>query len=415
MPVDSDWDLQARVRAAFAPTPPKRLGVAVSGGGDSVALLHLLADWARDGGPDLKVVTVDHLLRSGSAVEAEGVAATCRSLGIEHQTLCWHDWNGKGNLMDAARRARMRLIAAWAWGHGIDHVALGHTQDDQAETFLMRLARGSGVDGLAAMAPRREALGVIWERPLIDMRRAELRDFLTARGASWVDDPTNEDTTFDRIKARQALAVLAPLGVTPDRIADTVFLMSMARKVLQAAIGRLADGHAREVAGCVIVEKRGFVMEPSETQLRFLAEAIRWVSSSDYRPRLHALMDVHADVVMQRKKTLSGCILTSDSTHIRIVREPKAVASATCPPDHLWDNRWRLDGPSEPGLEVRALTAVGLRACKDWRGTGISRDALLVSPAIWRGDVLVSAPLAGFSNGWTARIDAGFSSFILSH
>ena len=415
MPVGSDWDLQARVRAAFAPTPPARLGVAVSGGGDSVALLHLLAEWARNGGPILQAVTVDHGLRPEAAVEAEGVAAACKTLGVDHHTLKWQDWNGKGNLMDAARRARMRLIAEWALARGIGHVALGHTLDDQAETFLMRLARGSGVDGLAAMAQRREALGVVWERPLIDVPRTELRQFLTASGISWVDDPTNEDTAFDRIKARQALAVLAPLGITPDRIADTVFLMSMARDVLQGAMSRLAANHARDIAGAVIVEKRALVLEPSETQLRFMSEAIRWVSSSDYRPRLDALMDAHADVVSQRKRTLSGCILTSDSTHISIVREPKAVASVVCAPDQLWDNRWRLEGPAEPGLEVRALGAAGLRACKDWRATGISRDALIVSPAIWRGEVLIAAPLAGLSNGWTARIDAGFASFIISH
>ena len=349
MPVKADWDLQARLRAAFAPTPPARLGVAVSGGGDSVALLHLLADWAREGGPDLQVVTVDHALRPESAIEAEGVAGTCRSLGLEHQILRWQDWNGKGNLLDAARRARMRLIADWAKENGIGHIALGHTLDDQAETFLMRLGRGSGVDGLAAMAQRRTALGVIWERPLIDVRRAELREFLDARGATWVDDPTNEDTAFDRIKARHALGILEPLGITPDRIADTVFLMSMARKVLQGAVGRLAANHAREVAGGVIVEKRALVLEPFETQLRFLSEAIRWVSSSDYRPRLEALMDVHADVVLQKKRTLSCCILTSDSTHISILREPKAVASVVCAPDQLWDGRWRLEGQSEPG------------------------------------------------------------------
>ncbi len=415
MPVGDFGDLQARVRDAFAPTPPARLGVAVSGGGDSVALLHLLADWARQGGPDLWVVTVDHGLRPEAAIEAEGVAVICQSLGFSHQTLRWQGWDGKGNLMDAARRARMRLIAEWAKAHGIGHVALGHTQDDQAETFLMRLARGSGVDGLAAMAHRREALGVVWERPLIDVRRVELRNFLNARGASWIDDPTNEDATFDRIKARQALVVLAPLGITPDRIADTVFLMSLARKALQGAAARLAEGQAREIAGSVRVEKRALIFEPYETSLRFLAEAIRWVSSSDYRPRLDALMEAHAAVLTRKKRTLSGCILTSDSTHVTIVREPHAVAGITSPPDQIWDNRWRLEGPSEPGLEVRALGAVGLRACKGWRDTGISRDALIVSPAVWLGATLIAAPLAGFSNGWTARIDAGFTSFIISH
>ena len=166
--------LAALVRAAFGPEPPDKLGVAVSGGGDSTALLVLLDDWRRDGGPELAVATVDHGLRPEAAAEAAEVAALCGRLGVPHETLAWR-WDGKGNLSDAARRGRLRLIAGWANGRGIGMVAQGHTADDQAETFLMRLARGSGVDGLAAMAARRTAEGVAWVRPLLQVRRGEFR------------------------------------------------------------------------------------------------------------------------------------------------------------------------------------------------------------------------------------------------
>ena len=414
MPVEGDG-LWHRLRDAFAPCPPSKLAVAVSGGGDSVALLHLLAHWSRNGGPELAAVTIDHGLRAAATDEAAEVARLCQSLGVAHETLQWTGWDGSGNLMDAARRARIRLIAGWAKEQSILHAALGHTSDDQAETFLMRLARGSGVDGLSAMADRREAFGIRWHRPLLGINRQELRDYLLDQGVSWVEDPTNDDLRFDRIKMRQALAVLAPLGITKNRISHTVFLMSMAREVLQGAVLRLAETVTVAEAGAVVVEKRAFSLEPFETQLRFLAEAIRWVSSSDYRPRLDSLMALHSDVIQCRKRTLSGCILQSDASYLRITREPRAVVGVVCLPDQLWDNRWRMEGPSEAALEVRALGAEGLRACKDWRETGISRDALIVSPAIWRGDALVAAPLAGFANGWTARIDAGFTSFIISH
>lgn len=407
--------MQTRLRAAFAPGPPAKLGVAVSGGGDSVALLHLLADWTRDGGAELHVVTVDHGLRAEAAAEAAGVAALCRTLGVSHDTLRWRGWDGKGNLMDAARRARMRLIADWARARGIEAVALGHTMDDQAETFLMRLARGSGVDGLAAMARRRMSDGITWERPLIDMRRQELRRYLAARGAIWVDDPTNEDVQFDRIKMRKALAVLKPLGITHDRIADTVALMSMARKVLQGAAARVAETFGSETAGSVVVAKHPLAMEPHETQVRFVAEAIRWVSSTDYRPRLNQLTEAYADVTLRRKRTLSGCILTSDATHIRITREPRAVANLASRSDQPWDRRWHLSGPHAPDLEIRALGAEGLRQVKDWRATGLSRDVLIVSPGIWRDKALVAAPCAGFSAGWTASVSPTFVSFLLSH
>lgn len=411
----ADKDLPRRVRDAFAPMPPEKLAVAVSGGGDSVALLHLLAEWARDGGPVLHAVTVDHGLRPESAAEARGVAAQCRTLGVPHDTLHWQGWDGTGNLMDAARRARIRLIADWARARGIEAVALGHTMDDQAETFLMRLARGSGVDGLAAMAAHRLSNGITWERPLLGVRRAELRHYLTSRRVSWVDDPTNDDASFDRIKARQALELLVPLGITLDRIGSTVFMMSVAREALQAAAARLARTISRDEAGMVVVEKHALAMEPCETGLRFLAEAVRWVSLSDYRPRLETLKDVHADVVSQQKRTLSGCILTSDATHIRITREPRAVASLTSPTDQPWDKRWRLSGPHAPELEIRALGAEGLRQAKDWRTSGLPRDALIVTPGIWRGETLVAAPCAGFGAGWTATVSPPFVSFLLSH
>jgi tRNA(Ile)-lysidine synthase len=408
-------NLQARLRAAFAPSPPDKLIIAVSGGGDSVALLHLLAHWARDGGPKLQAVTVDHGLRPEAAIEAAGVAALCQSLGIPHVTLRWTGWDGTGNLMDAARRARMRLISDWAVGQGVGHVVLGHTLDDQAETFLMRLARGSGVDGLSAMSHHRKALGVVWERPLIGVDRQDLRRYLMHHNVPWIEDPTNDDARYDRIKMRQALALLEPLGITKERISDTVFLMTMARDALQGAAQRLAETVTEEPAGALVVEKRPFSMAPYETQLRFMAEAIRWMSSADYRPRRESLTEAHADVILGRKRTLSGCILRSDADHIRITREPRAVATLFIPTDQPWDTRWRLSGPHGPDLEIRAIGAEGLRHIKDWRDTGLSRDTLIVTPAIWRGDTLIAAPCAGFGAGWTAAVSPSFVSFLLSH
>ncbi len=414
MPVDGR-DLQTRLRAAFAPEPPDNLGVAVSGGGDSVALLHLLAEWSRDGGPQLHAVTVDHGLRPEAAAEADAVAAMCRTLGVPHDTLRWLGWDRTGNLMDAARRARIRLIADGARAQGIAAVALGHTMDDQAETFLMRLARGSGVDGLSAMTPRRQSDGIAWMRPLLTVRRDELRHYLTSRNVGWADDPTNDDDRFDRIRMRKALTVLEPLGITPDRIADTVHLMSMARDALKGAALRVVKADGDEICGAVRMDRDALLAEPLETGLRILADGVRWVSSADYRPRLDALESAYANVTRQRKHTLAGCILTSDDTKIWIRREPKAVDNMASPTDRAWDTRWRLSGRHAPDLAIRALGPEGLRQAKTWRSTGIPRDTLIVTPGIWRGETLVAAPCAGFGAGWTATVSPSFVSFLLSH
>ncbi|MEZ5715745.1 MAG: tRNA lysidine(34) synthetase TilS [Paracoccaceae bacterium] len=174
------------------------VAVAVSGGGDSMALLLLIEHWAREHGAKLSAVTVDHGLRPEAAGEAAMVAAFCAGRGIPHDTLKWSGWDGKGNLQAAARAARYRLIADWARAKGVETVCLGHTRDDQAETFLMRLARKAGSDGLRGMDRDFEREGLRWARPVLGIGRADLRAFLERRGVAWVEDPSNQDEGFDR-------------------------------------------------------------------------------------------------------------------------------------------------------------------------------------------------------------------------
>ena len=141
------------------------MGIAVSGGGDSVALMHMVAEWAR--GRRIMVATVDHGLRPESAAEARQVSRAARALGLPHATLLWQRGTETGNLMANARDARLRLLSGWAQRNNLSAVALGHTADDQAETLLMRLARGSGIDGLASMAEWRDRFGIRWLRPML--------------------------------------------------------------------------------------------------------------------------------------------------------------------------------------------------------------------------------------------------------
>ncbi|HAD27336.1 MAG TPA: tRNA lysidine(34) synthetase TilS, partial [Rhodobacteraceae bacterium] len=187
--------------------PDGPIGLAVSGGSDSLALLVLTVDWAKKCGRSVFVVTLDHGLREEAANEAEGVAKICAGLGVSHDTLRW-DGHHKGNTQDAARRVRQRLIGDWAKTHDLVAVATGHTRDDQAETFLLRLKRGSGVDGLSGMARCIEKDGVLWVRPLLHKRRDALRATLKDRGVAWFDDPSNGDNRYDRVKVRKALKII---------------------------------------------------------------------------------------------------------------------------------------------------------------------------------------------------------------
>ena len=417
MPVtpSSADDLLSVARAAFAWTKPDKIAVAVSGGSDSIAALHLMARAALTRGWVVHAVTVDHRLRAEAADEASFVAAVCAGLGVSHHTLIWDHDEVTGNLMDKARRARYCLIAEWAQGRGIEYVVLGHTANDQAETFLMELARAAGLDGLSGMRVSWREGATFFTRPFLNTTREALRSFLRGQNCAWIEDPTNDDESFARIKARRALVALQPLGISVETLSRIADNLDMARSVVQAVTIKAAAKVVDEQAGGLRVDRVAFSALQMEIQRQLLIACLMWVSGAEYPPRGKALDHVQWRIMLGKDATLSGCRIRVTDTDVRIMREPRAVASAISPPDQLWDNRWRLDGPTAPGLEVRALGADGLRACKDWRGTGVSRDALIVSPAIWRGDVLVAAPLAGFASGWTARIDAGFTSFIISH
>jgi len=409
--------LGARLDAALERTCPgdAPLGVAVSGGGDSMALLLALAARARSGGPAIRAVTVDHGLRAGSADEARAVAETCAGLAIPHETLAWTGWDGRGNLQDVARRARLSLIADWARGNGIGRVALAHTRDDQAETVLMRLARGAGVDGLSAMRAERRLLGVTWLRPFLDISRADLRAWLTGQGSRWIDDPSNADPRFDRVQARQVLAALAPLGITGAGLAETAARLASARAALEACTAEAAVSVATEDRGDVVFSRDGLAALPEEIARRLVVSALCWVSSADYPPRAAALAETLGALNAAPRATIHGCLITRDGQSLRISREASAVAGTVCEPSALWDGRWRVSGPAREGDELRALGENGLSACPDWRETGLPRASLLASPAIWRRGRLIGAPLAGRPDGWHVAPATRLRDRILSH
>ena len=401
--------VEAALSRALSGAPGEgELGVAVSGGGDSVALLLMLH--AAAPGRSLAVITVDHGLRRESAGEAAAVEALCAARGIPHETRLWEGWDGHGNLQDRARRARNGLIADWARERGIAVVALAHTLDDQAETVLMRLARGSGVDGLSAMAESRRLHGILWLRPLLDVRRSVLRQWLTAQGVTWVEDPSNRDPRFDRVRARAALPALANLGIGPERLASTARAMGRARAALEAATAALADACITDGgAGDVKLDPASFLAASEEIRLRLLAGALCWVSGAIYRPRLETLEAALATIEAGRighGLTLHGCVLRASrgNVSVSIRRELARVAPAVPVGRRRWDGRWELQGdvPDDPELMMGALGYDGLEWLEHGRA-GPAREALAASPGIWRGRKLVSAPVAEPDGGFVVR------------
>ncbi len=380
---------------------PGDIGVAVSGGGDSVALLILLADWAKASGRKLKAVTVDHGLRPESAAEAAFVANLSRGLGVSHERLVWEIRPHGGNLQDAARRARRHLIAEWARTAGVSIVALGHTLDDQAETFVMRLARGSGVDGLAAMATVSEAAGLIWARPLLSVSRASLRHILEQRGQTWIEDPSNFDPRFDRVRARRALVEFEQLGLGTKRLAATAARMARAREALRLSARILAlESVEWTPFGEALIKPSAFSAGLPELQMRVLADVLCRVSGAEYRPRetsLEALRSQMVGLDVFSGLTLHGCILRTRRGRISVRREPGAVAPRVPVRRGVWDRRWRIDseGICSPEAEIGALGPDGLSEIANWRELGIAREVLLTLPGLWVGTELRGADIPG--------------------
>lgn len=347
------------------------LGIALSGGGDSIALLHLIAWWRGD--RRVAAVTVDHGLRPESAEEAAGAGRAAAALGIEHRTLRWSGPAPLGNLAAQARQARLSLIGTWAREQGLPAIALGHTRDDVAETLLMRLGRGAGIDGLAAMAERREAEGVVWLRPLLGLGRQELRDYLTARGAGWVDDPTNDDLRRDRARIRAAIAAL---GLDPARLAESAAHLAGAREALVPEITRAAGQAIMSPDGQMAVSQDKFDRAPREIRRLILVAAVSAVTGQEYPPRRAALLNALDALESGQRVTLAGTLIMASRGSLTVGREPAAAARARpLTADGVWDNRWAVTGLPE-GQHVAAVAGMAWPAL--WR------DQFMIAPLPFR-------------------------------
>ncbi len=290
--------------------------VAVSGGGDSLALMHLLADWARAQKCEAPVVlSVDHKLQKNSAANAKQVVAWAKRTGLKAHVLTWEGKKPKADIEAEAREARYRLMGEWCCKKGIAALYVGHTRDDQAETFLLRLARGSGLDGLAAMRPVSaypaqgfKELQVV--RPLMEFDRDALRAHLTARGQEWFEDPMNADPRFGRVRIRAAMDHLKAAGLSPGRIADAAAHLSRAREALDAVTAAVVRRACRQEGDAVLVERAALLAAPREVGLRALAGLLMGVSGQPYRPRferLERLYDSIAQEQVSAGRTLHGC------------------------------------------------------------------------------------------------------------
>jgi tRNA(Ile)-lysidine synthase len=264
---------------------------AVSGGPDSIALMHLLARWsAGRSGPALIVATVDHGLRPESADEAAFVAREAAALGLPHRTLAWTGEKPRTRLQEAAREARYRLLVESARQEGASHLATAHTLDDQAETVMMRIARGSGLTGLAGMRAERDLDGIRHVRPLLSCPKAALVGLCEREEWPFVTDPSNRNEHFARVRWRRILPALAAEGLTAERLARLAQRAARAEAALDVKASEALTLAAPTQDGeGVVLDGRRLGEEPFEIALRMLSRALGTAGLSRDPSRLHRL------------------------------------------------------------------------------------------------------------------------------
>ena len=327
-----------------------RLGVAVSGGADSMALCLLAEAWAHDRGGGVTALTVDHGLRPEATGEARRVGGWLAARRIEHHVLRWRGPKPSSGVQAAAREARYRLLTSWCRGAGVLHLLLAHHMEDQAETFMLRLEKGSGMEGLSAMSAVVETADARLLRPLLRVPRRCLRATLEENAQPWIEDPSNCDRRYARTRVRSRLASLSEAGLGAARVAATAARLGRARAALEDATAvLLARCCAVYPAGYAVLDGTALMAGPAAVSMRALARVLMCIGGRAYAPRRESLERLHGQLAggrLRRAATLGGCRLLATAGGLLVCREGRGVlAPLEAVADGLveWDGRFVVE------------------------------------------------------------------------
>ena len=304
-------------------TAEKKLALALSGGGDSMALAALLNEFCQKNGIALHLLTVDHGLRSESAAEAKQVGEWVKAWeGCIHKILKWKGEKPLARIQEAAREARYELMIAYCKRHKIDFLFLAHHADDQIETFLFRLAKGSGVDGLAGMPVKQERDGITLVRPCLDYTHEDMLAFCQMSRVSWVEDPSNQSEKYARTRLRNSRKILSTEGLTGERIS----MLSKRIERMREALNHITDQSWQDAL--IVAEKNRLELDlklfrscPEEIGLRLLQRALTQVGGArKYPASLQKLEEIVSQIRLEKFKaaTLANCIIRLKKSRNRI-------------------------------------------------------------------------------------------------
>lgn len=367
--------------------------LAVSGGADSLAMMYLFAHWRdKSGWPGNSIVaTVDHKLRPEAAEEAEFVAKISARLGFRHEILEWNEFKPVSNIQAHAREARYKLLRELCKSNSVSHILLAHHADDQAETIISRLIRGSGVTGLAAMRPVSEINGIHLVRPLLSVFRSDLEKYLEDQDTPWISDPGNSNAKYQRVRIRQ---FLSSENLDTSRLLGTAKRMQRAEDALNAYLDRFVSSHVTIRYGSIFqIELEPYFLTPCEIRMRVLVFLINRLAGSDYKPREKSVTALELKIQdgpeNAAQVTLGGVVFRWSATRLYCWREigRASLLHQTISPGQIldYDNRISLSLSADSKKEylLRPIGAVlpgfsGMELDKK-----IPRAAVHSIPGVW--------------------------------
>ncbi len=388
------------------------IAVAVSGGADSMALALLTHDWARASGGHAVALTVDHRLRRESTAEAEQVASWCAQAGMEHHILSLNLPRLHSSIQATARDARYRILTAFCREHHILHLLTAHHRDDQTETLLFRLARGSGIGGLAAMAGISDISGIRLLRPLLTTPKERLLDTLMAQSHPWIEDPSNDNPAYTRNVIRHNLTLLPDAHEVSQQVSQLSQSFGNARKILEYKLAsQLAGMLFIYPEGYAILNRSAFMDSPFELSMGALSSAMMTLSGESAIPRNGQLERLQGELMEGvAKRSFSGLMFEwqEGAGGWLITREPNAMEGiltirANTPLE--WDNRfsvaWEGDATSvtPDELNVRGVGPHGIKMLLEsdpmfFKHNSLAKSKIVLAslPAFWHLEEVIAIP-----------------------
>lgn len=369
---------------------PQRMAVAVSGGADSMAMTLLAQAYVAAFAGEVTALTVDHRLRADSTAEAEQVAAWMRARNIPHHILTPEHSPISNNLQETARSWRYALLARWCRDHGVLHCLLAHQAGDNRETLMHQKGRDAATEQ-AGMAQLRHHQGVRFLRPLLSMERTQLEEYLRSKSQHWVEDPSNHNPRFARVRNRAQLAANHTLTAELD-----------AQLLSQRTARHAHDAQLAQAAiTCVSIHPLGYATLNltrwrslnTELATALLADCLATISGAKHRPRLHETKRLSEALQHTiKRRTLLRCELTQQDDVLLIAREPSRVEA----PQLLagrgtlrWDQRFVVHFDLPPGVSL-TLRALGRDGRKQLGA--LARHLPLATPSLWHLDELLHVP-----------------------